>query len=636
MAATESTLSTQSPPKLAWQVAAKRAAIWGFFLLTLYLARDFFFVAFMTFMFCYLVLAVVERCLRHVPGNHRHDWLRKLFTVGVFAGSLVLLLVGGGLLAPRLLEQGQRLGGWLSNVSAENEIARLLAGYVGPYEFRRVYGKPDDAHYQQGLQDFLKDGERHAKSYFEFSHLETWLEGGFANKFNDSQRALVRQQRAQDGTSSKDFEEWFLSEKLPELRKSLAARSTVHVPADSLEGLVHSAAPDRPTELLHEVRQHPAIMAELRREWVADPPRQELTDPASPAYREQFRAFFAQCKATHAKLLPYTFEQYLQLQGARRQGQHAFAEAWDQLEGAKPRTADSARADFEATREHELFQSWWATSAIAKFIRSQVESNGSADVDRIERIVAALLDIPVELGTALLLSLFICIDFPRLKLGTRRLRGTWLRDAHDEIAPALCGLSHLVGRSMQAQGLIALCNATMVCVALLLLGVEHELLLSGAVFVLCLVPTVGALCAGVVVMAVALLQPDGGVVLALKTSAAFVLVVMVESLVLGPRILGRMMELHPVMVIAVLPVAQYFFGVWGLILATPVAVYVLQVLILGNEVPGMRPQESIGESAPPPTPPPRAVTVPGTSGREPIPAPHIKLAPGLVVTPRRV
>jgi predicted PurR-regulated permease PerM len=618
--------SQHEPRNPPWQVAAKRSAIWGLFLLVLYLARDFFFVAFMTFMFCYLVLAVVERCLRHIPGNHRHDWLRKLLTGGVFAGSLVLLLVAGGLVAPRLLEQGQRLGGWLSNVSAENEIARLLAGYVGPYEFQRVYGKPPDPRYQQGLQEFLKDGERHAKSYFDFSHLESWLEGGFASQFNDSQRARVRQQRAQDGTSSKDFEEWFLNEKLPELQKSTPQQPANHVPADTLESLVQSAH-DRPADLLNEVRRHPLILAELRREWVADPPRQELTDPASPDYREQFRAFFAKCKSTHPKLLPYTLEQYVQLQHARRQGRHAFAEAWDQLEPAKPQTADTARADFEATREHELFESWWATSAIAKFIRSQVESTGSADVDRIERIVAALLDIPVELGTALLLSLFICIDFPKLKIGARRLRGTWLRDAYDEIAPALCGLSHLVGRSMQAQGLIALCNATLVFLALLLLGVEHELLLSGAVFVLCLVPTVGALCAGVVVMAVALLQPDGGVFLALKTSGAFVLVVLAESMVLGPRILGRMMELHPVMVIAALPVAQYFFGVWGLILATPVAVYVLQVLILGNEVPGMRSLDATVEfKAPVPT---RVNALAGAvGGREQIPPPHIKIGSG--------
>jgi hypothetical protein len=47
------------------------------------------------------------------------------------------------------------------------------------------------------------------------------------------------------------------------------------------------------------------------------------------------------------------------------------------------------------------------------------------------------------------------------------------------------------------------------------------------------------------------------------------------------------MELHPVLMMALLPLAQYFFGVWGLILATPVAVYVIYVIILRRGLPGM-------------------------------------------------
>ena len=68
---------------------------------------------------------------------------------------------------------------------------------------------------------------------------------------------------------------------------------------------------------------------------------------------------------------------------------------------------------------------------------------------------------------------------------------------------------------------------------------------------------------------------------------AVVIVVLLETFVFSPRILGRMMELHPVLIMAILPLAQYFFGIWGLILATPVAVYVIHVLILGKGLPGI-------------------------------------------------
>src|SRR4029077_17485780 len=176
-----------------------------------------------------------------------------------------------------------------------------------------------------------------------------------------------------------------------------------------------------------------------------------------------------------------------------------------------------------------------------------------------DRILASLLSLPVDLGMALLLSFFICIDFPQLKRALARLRETWLREVYDEIAPALSALGHLIGRAMHAQGLIALCNAVMMFLALTFLGVEHSVLLSCAVFILCLVPTLGTIIAWVLIAAVALVQPGGGLVLALKVSGAVLLVVLLETFVFSPRILGRMMELHPVLIISILPVAQYFF-----------------------------------------------------------------------------
>jgi hypothetical protein len=51
-----------------------------------------------------------------------------------------------------------------------------------------------------------------------------------------------------------------------------------------------------------------------------------------------------------------------------------------------------------------------------------------------------------------------------------------------------------------------------------------------------------------------------------------------------------------VLLMSLLPLAQYFFGIWGLILAAPVAVYVIHVLILRRGLPGA---ESARKSPPP-------------------------------------
>jgi predicted PurR-regulated permease PerM len=601
----EAPVSPSGPARPSWPVLARKGVIWCLFLALVYVARDFFFTAFMTFLVCYLTLAVVGWGMRRLAPDRDRPGLRRLLTAGVFAAVPVALLGVGYLVAPRLLEQGQRLAGWLTRTSPEAEVAHVVERFVGPREFRRRYPSPQDPGYRKDLEEFRARGETHVASYQEFPKLEAWVEGGFARRFAEAERGRVRARLLREGTSSREFEEWFLRDKFPELRTQARAQ----VPAEgrppaAVDPLVRAASSDKPEQVLEQARRDPAALAALRKEWVDDTLAKDLAAaPRSAAYREEFERYYEDRRAKSPGSVPYTFEQYLALRDARPRGPKAFGEAYEKLFPTPPGEGeDRLRADFRAAREHELFQEWWGGSAPARFLRHQVEA-GAGGGGRMERVLSSLLDVPVDLGTALLLSLFICLDFDNLRRAVRRLRETWLRDVYDEMAPALSDLGRLVGKAMHAQGLIALCNALLLGTALWLLGVEHEVLLAGAVFVLCLVPTLGTLLAWVLIVAVALVQPGGGLVLALKASLAVLFVVLMETFVFSPRILGRMMELHPVLIIAILPVAQYFFGVWGLILATPVAVYVVYVLILREGLPGTDPARQAAADEPGPREP---------------------------------
>jgi predicted PurR-regulated permease PerM len=570
-------------------VVLKKLAIWCLFLAVLYLARDFFFTAFMTFLFCYLTLGVVGWAMKRLSPDRDRPGLRRLLIVGVFVLVPLVLFGVGRLVGPRLVDQGQQLAGWLSHTSPEMEVSRVLESYVAPSEFKQKYGGPEDPRYQKALEEFRKSGERHVAAYQDFPQLEAWVEGGFRRQFDEAQQGRIRLRLAREGTSSREFAQWFFKQKVPQLQEQ--ARQQVPEkgrPAGPVDPLVLAAVSATPEQLLEQARRDPDTLRSLRQEWVADTLEREVAMArASPAYKEQFGAAYESQRARSPDAIPYTYEEYTALQKARPQGARAFGDALEKMRPTAEGSGDSRlRADFEAAKKHELFQEWWGSSSIAQFVRRQVEGGGDGG-GRMERILSSLINVPVDLATALLLSLFICIDFPNLKRAFPRLRDTWLRDVYDEMAPALSSLAHLIGRAMHAQGLIALCNATAMFIALSLLGVAHPALLSGAVFVLCLVPTLGMILAWVLIAAVALIQPGGGLFLVLKASAAVLFVVLMETFVFSPRILGRMMELHPVLIIAILPLAQYFFGVWGLILATPVAVYVLYVLILGEGLPGI-------------------------------------------------
>jgi predicted PurR-regulated permease PerM len=596
------TAAIPGPP--SWPVVLKRLAIWGLFLAALYVARDFFFTAFMTFLFSYLTLAVVGRGMQRLSPDRERPWLRRLLTVSVFVLVPLALLGVGLLVGPRLLEQGQRLAGWLSHVSPETEVTRLLENPVGSYQFQSQYGGPGDPRYQKGLEEFRTAGVQHVRAYNDFPHLEAWVEGGFQKQFDEAQRGQIRSRLLREGTSSQAFTQWFLRDKVPQLQEQARKLAPDKGrPAAPLPLPVREAATAQPEQLLEQARHEPATLEALRQEWEQDTLEHDLAAAKrSSAYHEQFRAYYEKQREQSPGSSPYTYEQYVELQQVRPQGARAFGEAVEKMFPTPEGEADAQlRANFEAAKKHELFQQWWGASAIAKFIRQHVETGVSGDGGRVDRIVASLLNVPLDLSTALLLSFFICIDFPNLKRGFARLRETWLRDVYDELAPAFTQLGQLIGRALHAQGLIALCNATLMFLALMMLGVEHEVLLSLAVFVLCLVPTLGMMLAWVLIAAMALVQPGGGLVLAVKASAAVLVVVLLETFVFSPRILGKMMELHPVLIITVLPLAQYFFGVWGLILATPVAVYVVYVLILREGLPGTQePRKAVVPDAAPP------------------------------------
>src|SRR5262249_19784765 len=153
------------------------------------------------------------------------------------------------------------------------------------------------------------------------------------------------------------------------------------------------------------------------------------------------------------------------------QGRVAFGNALEKIKPAAEGDRDAQlRADFEAAKKHELFQEWWGTDSTARFIRHQVESDVSGGGEgRADRVLRSLLNVPLDLSSALLISFFISIDFPPLRRAFPKLRKTWLGDVFDDLAQPLSSLGHLMGRAMQAQAMIALCNALLTFLALTVL-----------------------------------------------------------------------------------------------------------------------------------------------------------------------
>ena len=198
-----------------------------------------------------------------------------------------------------------------------------------------------------------------------------------------------------------------------------------------------------------------------------------------------------------------------------------------------------------------------------------------------------LVSIPAQLVTSLMLTIFITFDMAGLKQGAKRLGASRLAPFYNEVAPSLLVFGRLLGRAFSAQALIALFNTLLTFLLLWSLGIKNELLLCSIVFFASFIPVLGVLIAVAPITLQAVLQPGGSISLALIAIGGIILIHLLEAMVLSPKIIGKVLHLHPVLILVIIVVGEHLFGIWGLLLGVPVAVYILRVAMLNERIPGI-------------------------------------------------
>ena len=132
-----------------------------------------------------------------------------------------------------------------------------------------------------------------------------------------------------------------------------------------------------------------------------------------------------------------------------------------------------------------------------------------------------------------------------------------------------------VGKWLQGQLLLGLIVGLMVYVGLSFMHVKFALLLSLLVMVLELVPMVGPVGAAIPAVFLAFMQSP---TLGLWVIVLYVVIQQLENHILVPIILGRTLNLNPVVVIIALLVGEALAGIPGMILAVPVSTIIVEML----------------------------------------------------------
>jgi predicted PurR-regulated permease PerM len=171
-------------------------------------------------------------------------------------------------------------------------------------------------------------------------------------------------------------------------------------------------------------------------------------------------------------------------------------------------------------------------------------------------------------------SVYLMIDGPRLRDWSQRHAPVQMRATVVFLADAL---ERVVGGYIRGQLALSGLIGVLVGVGMAIFQVHFAVLLGVMAFVLEFIPIVGTLVSGAICVLIAFGQDWR---LAIGVLIYFIVVHVIEGDLVGPRIVGRAIGLHPAVSIVALIAGADLFGIWGALFAAPVA-GLLQALLVG-------------------------------------------------------
>jgi predicted PurR-regulated permease PerM len=200
----------------------------------------------------------------------------------------------------------------------------------------------------------------------------------------------------------------------------------------------------------------------------------------------------------------------------------------------------------------------------------------------ITKLLGASTKVVVKALFSLVFSFMILWDLPVIVSGIRRLGNpkSRLRYAYHELGPFFADFGSVLGKSFEAQGLIALVNTTLTTAGLVVLSVPGVGFLSVVTLICSFIPVAGVFISTLPMLILAL--SEYGATKALAVVVMVIIVHLIEAYVLNPQIYSAHLHLHPFLVLVVLYVAEHLYGIAGLLMAVPVSVYLLRSLVLGQ------------------------------------------------------
>lgn len=216
---------------------------------------------------------------------------------------------------------------------------------------------------------------------------------------------------------------------------------------------------------------------------------------------------------------------------------------------------------------------WGISQAQIDDARADILSVLQGWTGQIVPVLSGVVNGMLDTVLVVVISIYLLVDGARVS--TWANTSTPLR-IQGRIQSFLATLQRVIGGYIRGQLALSALVGVLVGIGMLLFHVPYAVLLGVMAFVLEFIPIIGTLTSGAICVLLALSQ---GWVIALLVLAYFVGVHVVEGDVVGPRIVGKAIGLHPVVSIVALVAGAELFGIWGALLAAPLTGLAQAVLL---------------------------------------------------------
>ncbi len=229
------------------------------------------------------------------------------------------------------------------------------------------------------------------------------------------------------------------------------------------------------------------------------------------------------------------------------------------------------------------------TMALLQELTGLAEESGLKNVNQVIEtlggISGRIASVTSSFVLSLLFSFLIVLDMPHLRKQVTALQNTKLRFIYIEVAESIRDFSNVLGKSLEAQLIIAIINSFLTAIGILILGIGQSVAFLSVIVLFCsFIPVAGVFISSIPICLIAL--QTSGLQTMLLAIVMIIIIHLIESYILNPRIYGTYMRINPVIVLIILTIGGKLFHIWGLILGVPVCTYIFGYAIKNKETGG--------------------------------------------------